>query len=100
EPFDEFGGLDVPFVPSEERVVEAMLRLGAVDAGDVVYDLGSGDGRIVIAAARDHGAQAVGVEMDSRRVAQAEARAARAGVSHMVSFIEYDLFHADFSPAT
>lgn len=98
--FDIFGGLDVPFVPSEDRVVEAMLKLAAVDSDDVVYDLGSGDGRIVIAAARDHDAQAVGVEMDSRRVAQAEARAELAGVSHLVSFVEYDLFHADFSPAT
>ena len=99
---DEFDGylLDVPFVPTQERVVRAMLKLAAVDAGDVVYDLGSGDGRIVVAAARDHGARAVGVEIDHTRVAHAEAYAARSGVGHMVSFIEYDLFHADFSPAT
>lgn len=92
--------LDVPFVPTGERVVQAMLKLAAVDAGDVVYDLGSGDGRIVVAAARDHGAQAVGVEIDRVRVERAEAYAARAGVADRVSFIEYDLFHADFSPAT
>ena len=101
EDFDGFDGfLDVPFVPTEDRVVRAMLRLAAVDAGDVVYDLGSGDGRIVVAAARDHGAQAVGVEIDEQRVARAEEYAENSGVGHMVSFIEYDLFHADFSPAT
>lgn len=98
DPFDI--GLDVPFVPTDQRVVRAMLRLAAVDAGDVVYDLGSGDGRIVVAAARDHGAQAVGVEIDRERVERAEAYADRAGVAHRVSFIEYDLYHADFSPAT
>lgn len=92
--------LDVPFVPTGGRVVQAMLKLAAVDAGDVVYDLGSGDGRIVVAAARDHGAQAVGVEIDRERVERAEAYAAEAGVEDRVSFIEYDLFHADFSPAT
>lgn len=99
--FDGFDGfLDVPFVPTEDRVVRAMLELAAVDADDVVYDLGSGDGRIVVAAARDRGAQAVGVEIDHKRVAQAEAYAERSGVGDMVSFVEYDLFHADFSPAT
>lgn len=92
--------LDVPFVPSDQRVVRAMLRLAAVDAHDVVYDLGSGDGRIVVAAAREFGARAVGVEIDQERVAQAVDLADRSGVDHMVSFIEYDLLHADFSPAT
>lgn len=92
--------LQVPFVPTGERVVQAMLKLAAVDAGDVVYDLGSGDGRIVVAAARDHGARAVGVEFDRERVARAEAYAVRSGVEDRVSFVEYDLFHADFSPAT
>ena len=92
--------LDVPYVPSEERVVKAILELGGVDADDVLYDLGSGDGRIVVAAAHLRGAQAVGVEIDQARVREAEEYAAQMGVEHMVSFIEYDLFHADFSPAT
>ena len=92
--------LDVPFVPTDQRVVRAMLRLAAVDANDVVYDLGSGDGRIVVAAAREFGARAVGVEIDQQRVAQAVDLADRSGVDHMVGFIEYDLLHADFSPAT
>ena|SRR5690554_1635839 len=98
DPFDML--LDVPFVPTDDRMVQAMLKLAAVDSHDVVYDLGSGDGRIVVAAAREHGAQAVGVEIDQERVEQAEAYAAQVGVDHLVSFIEYDLFHADFSPAT
>lgn len=101
---DELGELgmhlDVPFVPTDERVVKAMLEMGDVDADDVLYDLGSGDGRIVVAAARDHGAQAVGVEMDPGRVAEAEEYAAQMGVDHMVSFIEGDLFLADFGSAT
>lgn len=92
--------LDVPFVPTEQRVVHTMLRLAAVDASDVVYDLGSGDGRIVVAAARNFGARAVGIEIDQQRVAQAGDWADRAGVGDRVAFIEYDLLHADFSPAT
>lgn len=99
--FDELGmDLDVPFVPTDERVVKAMLDIAAVDADDVVYDLGSGDGRIVVAAARDYGAQAVGVEIDSGRVALAKAYAAQMGVEDKVCFIEDDLFSADYSPAT
>src|SRR5690606_24677691 len=77
-----------------------MLRLAAVDAGDVVYDLGSGDGRIVVAAARHFGAGAAGVEIDQLRVAGATEWADRAGVGDRVGFVEYDLLHADFSPAT
>ncbi len=92
--------IDVPFVPTDQRVVRAMLRLAAVDAHDVLYDLGSGDGRIVVAAAREFGASAVGVEIDQQRVDQATDLAERAGVGHLASFIEYDLLHADFSPAT
>lgn len=99
--YDELGmDLDVPFVPTDERVVKAMLELGAVDADDVLYDLGSGDGRIVVAAARDYGAQAVGVEIDSGRVALAQAYAEQMGVEDRVCFIEDDLFEADFAPAS
>lgn len=99
--FDELGmDLDVPFVPTDEIVVKAMLEMAGVDANDVLYDLGSGDGRIVVAAARDFGAQAVGVEIDSGRVALAQAYAAQMGVEDRVCFIEDDLFAADYSPAT
>lgn len=101
DPFDELGmGLDVPFVPTDERLVKAMLELAAVDADDVLYDLGSGDGRIVVAAAQDFGARAVGIEKDAGRVVVAEAYAAQMGVEHRVCFVEEDLFDADITPAT
>lgn len=92
--------LDVPFVPTDERVVQAMLELGGVDAADTLFDLGSGDGRIVVAAARDHGAHAVGVEIDSSRVKLSEAYADQMGVSHKTAFVQEDLFTVDFSSAT
>lgn len=99
--FDELGmHLDVPFVPTGEGVIRAMLALGAVDASDVLYDLGSGDGRIVVAAARDHGAQAVGVEIDSGRVALAQAYAEEMGVTDRVCFLEDDLLEVDIAPAS
>jgi SAM-dependent methyltransferase len=90
---------DIHFVPTPEAVVEAMLDLAGVAANDVVYDLGSGDGRIVIAAAR-RGARGVGVELDPRLVADARTSAARAGVAGRVAFIEGDIFEADISGAT
>lgn len=92
--------LDVPFVPTGERVVKAMLDLAAVDADDVLYDLGSGDGRIVVAAAHHYGARAVGVEIDSSRVGLAQAYAEQMGVENRVCFIEDDLLEVDFSPAS
>lgn len=99
--FDELGlHLDVPYVPTHESVVKAMLELADVDADDVLYDLGSGDGRIPVAAALDHGASAIGVEIDSGRVALAQAYAEQMGVEHRVAFIQHDLFDVDFSPAT
>lgn len=99
--FDELGmHLDVPFVPTGEDVVKAMLDLAAVESDDVLFDLGSGDGRIVVAAARDYGAQAVGVEIDSGRVALAQAYAEQMDVDDRVCFIEHDLLEVDFSPAS
>lgn len=99
--WDELGmNLDVPYVPTHESVVKAMLELAAVDADDVLYDLGSGDGRIPVAAAVDHGAQAIGVEIDSGRVKLAQAYAEQMGVEHRVAFLQHDLFDVDFSPAT
>ena len=99
--FDELGmHLDVPFVPTGEGVIRAMLELGGVDASDVLFDLGSGDGRIVVAAARDFGAQAVGVEIDSGRVALAQAYAEEVGVADRVCFLEDDLLEVDISPAS
>ena len=92
--------LDVPFVPSREDVVEEMLQMGAVKADDLLYDLGSGDGRIVITAARDIGARGVGVDLDPERIAEARANAEKAGVSDKVRFIQGNVFDVDFSDAT
>jgi SAM-dependent methyltransferase len=92
---------DVPYVPTPEVVVQKMLEMGEVDANDVVYDLGSGDGRLVITAAREFGAQrAVGIEIMPRLVEEANANAEKAGVADRVEFRQQDLFEADFSEAS
>jgi SAM-dependent methyltransferase len=90
---------DVPFLETPEAVVEAMLDLAAVGPDDVVYDLGSGDGRIVIAAAR-RGARGVGVESDPALVTLSGENAVRAGVADRVEFRGEDLFTADVGDAT
>jgi ribosomal protein L11 methylase PrmA len=90
----------VPYEPSSPRVVAQMLRIAGVTSRDIVYDLGSGDGRIPIAAARDFGARAVGIEIDPGLVARARENAQRAGVARRVTFRNEDLFEADFSEAT
>jgi SAM-dependent methyltransferase len=91
---------DVPYVPSPEAVVNAMLKLADVHKGDVVYDLGCGDGRIVIAAAKDFGARGVGVDINPERIKEATENAKKAGVAAQVTFREGDLFTADLSGAT
>jgi predicted O-methyltransferase YrrM len=91
---------DVLYVPTPQPVVEAMLELAAVKSSDVVYDLGSGDGRIVITAAKKYGARGVGVELDPALVKQAQQNAATAGVADRVRFVTQDLFAADLRPAT
>jgi len=91
---------DAMFVPTSQEVVEAMLRMAAVTKDDVVYDLGCGDGRIVIAAAKEFGARAVGVDKDPLRIAEAKANAAHAGVTRRVKFVEDDLFDVDIRKAT
>ena len=91
---------DVPYVQTPHEVVAQMLRLAGVGRNDVVYDLGSGDGRLVIAAARDFGARGVGVEIDPRLVAQSVESARRAGVGDRVIFREQDLFQTDLADAT
>jgi tRNA G37 N-methylase Trm5 len=93
--------LDVIYVPTPASVVQQMLAVAKVGHSDVVYDLGSGDGRIVIAAVRDFGAaRGVGIELDPQRIAEARANAAAAGVSDRVTFFQQDLFEADLSDAT
>lgn len=91
---------DVIYVPTPQPVVEAMLELAQVKASDVVYDLGSGDGRIVITAAKKYGARAVGVEMDAALVKKARENAAAAGVSGRVRFVHQDLFTTSLRPAS
>ena len=91
---------DVPFVPTPEKVVDRMLELAKVGPNDVVYDLGSGDGRIVIAAAKKHGARGVGIDIDPERIKEARENARKAGVSDRVNFREGDLFKTDLSEAT
>jgi SAM-dependent methyltransferase len=93
-------GQEVPDVRTPLVVVNEMLRLASVTADDVVFDLGSGDGRIVIAAARDRGARGVGLEIDPALVAQATNRARRLGLADRVSFRQDDLFQADLRGAT
>jgi SAM-dependent methyltransferase len=93
-------GQDVPDVRTPLAVVNEMLRLANVTASDVVYDLGSGDGRILIAAARDRGARGVGLEIDPVLVAQSTERARRLGLADRLSFRQQDLFEADLTPAT
>ncbi|HXK02358.1 MAG TPA: class I SAM-dependent methyltransferase [Verrucomicrobiae bacterium] len=92
--------LDVPYVPTTEEAVAAMLRLAEVKNTDIVYDLGCGDGRIVVAAARNYGAKGVGIDIDPQRIAEANANAKRAGVEKLVRFEENDLFQADIKEAT
>jgi len=91
---------DVPYVPTTEEVVEVMMRLGEVDKNDVVYDLGSGDGRLPITAAKKHGARGLGVDIDPNRVREARENARKAGVEDKVKFIQGDLFQTDIREAT
>lgn len=91
---------DVPYVPTTEQAVLEMLKLAGVKSTDIVYDLGCGDGRIVIAAAKNHGAHGVGIDINPVRIAEAKENAKKAGVEHLVRFEEKDLFEADFRQAT
>jgi SAM-dependent methyltransferase len=91
---------DVRFVPSSPPTVTAMLKLADVRSSDIVYDLGCGDGRIVIAAAKQFGARGVGIDIDPDLVRQARANAKQAGVENLVRFEEGDLFEADIHEAT
>jgi SAM-dependent methyltransferase len=91
---------DVPYVATPMDVVNKMLDLGNVGRDDLLYDLGCGDGRIVVTAARERGARGVGIDIDPQRIAEANENAKSAGVQDRVQFREGDLFKADFSPAT
>src|SRR4051812_24714133 len=87
---------DVIYVPTPYEVVDAMLRLGSVKKGDVLYDLGSGDGRIPVTAAKKLGIHAVGIDIDPQRIAEANENAKRNNVTKLVQFRQEDMFRADF----
>jgi len=91
---------DVPYVPTPQEVVDGMLKLADLKPGDVVYDLGCGDGRIVITAAKEYGSHAVGIDIDPERIAEATGNARKAKVDNLVNFRRGDLFEADIAPAT
>jgi ribosomal protein L11 methylase PrmA len=91
---------DVIFVPTPQEVVDDMLRLANVRKGDVLYDLGSGDGRIAITAAKKYGVKATGIDIDPERIREATENAKKAGVTDLVQFRNEDLFQADFKDAT
>ena len=91
---------DVIYYPTPPETVAEMLRMAKIKKGDVLYDLGSGDGRIPIAAAKECGIRAVGIEIDPKLVTEAEENARQAGVSHLVRFRNEDMFHIDVSEAT
>lgn len=93
-------GYDVPYVPTPPEVVDEMLRLVDLRAGDVLYDLGCGDGRIVIAAAKRSRVRAIGIDIDPVRIRESNDNAAQAGLAGKVRFIQQNLFEADFRDAT
>jgi predicted RNA methylase len=91
---------DVIFVPTPQEVVDAMLKVAKVTKNDVVYDLGSGDGRIPITAAKTYGARGVGIDIDPQRIKEANENLKNAGVGDRVKFLNQDLFTTDISEAT
>ncbi len=91
---------DVIYVPTPQTVVDAMLKMAGVKKGDVLYDLGSGDGRIPITAAKEYGVRGVGIDIDPERITEANQNAKDAGVTDLVTFKQADLFTSDFSEAS
>jgi len=91
---------DVPYVPTPYEVVNEMLRLAGVGKDDVLYDLGCGDGRIVITAAKETGCRGIGIDIDPQRIEESKNNAIKAGVTDKVKFLQQNLFEADFRKAT
>jgi protein-L-isoaspartate O-methyltransferase len=91
---------DIHYVPTPQKLVEVMLDMAQVEKDDIVYDLGSGDGRLVITAAKKYGARGVGIDIDPARISEARENAKKAGVEDKVRFLEQDLFKSDFHDAT
>lgn len=95
-----FPDILAPFVPTPQDVVDRMLELAGVTSADLVYDLGCGDGRILISAARKYGARGFGVDMEPYRVTESQNNAKSAGVEHLLTFKLQDAMTVDLSPAT
>jgi predicted RNA methylase len=91
---------DVHYVPTRQAVVDAMLELAKVTEDDVVYDLGCGDGRIVVTAAKEYGATGKGIDIDPQRIKEANENATNAGVTDKVQFVQANLFESDVSEAS
>jgi SAM-dependent methyltransferase len=91
---------EVPYVPTPEKVIAEMLKVAKVGKNDILYDLGSGDGRIVITAAKEFGTRGVGVDIDPARIKEARDNAVKAGVADKVKFLQQDLFETDIREAT
>lgn len=98
--YEDEGKKIVPYVPTPQEVVERMLELAEVKKGDVIYDLGSGDGRIVVTAAKKYGVKAIGFEIDPQRIKESAENIKKAGVSHLVEIRQQDIRTVDLSPAT
>lgn len=92
--------LDVPYVPTPDEIVAEMIKMAGIKENDVVYDLGCGDGRIIISACQKTGARGVGVDIDPERIAECRSNAKNANVEDKVTFLQEDLFKVDFSEAT
>ena len=92
--------IEVPYVPTPNEVVEEMLKVAHVGKDDVVYDLGCGDGRIIITAAQKYGARGVGVDLNEERIKESNENARKAGVTERVKFLRQDLFETDLKDAT
>jgi hypothetical protein len=92
--------LDVPYVPTPDAVVARMLEVAKVGPNDLLYDLGSGDGRIVVTAAKKYGTRGVGYDLNPKRIEESNENARKAGVTDRVRFVKQDLFEADLSGAT
>ena len=92
--------LDVPYVPTRPEVVAKMLQMARVGKDDVLYDLGCGDGRIVVTAAKLYGTRGTGIDINPERIKESRENAAREGVTPLVTFLEQDLFRTDFHEAT
>src|SRR5437660_231812 len=98
--YEDEGKKIVPYVPTPQDVVERMLEMAQVKKGDVVYDLGSGDGRIVVTAAKKYGVKAIGFEIDPERIRESQENIKKAGVGHLVEIRQQDIRTVDLSPAS